>query len=463
MEISKLVLCCIVTSFAVHYGWRMRGTVIGGEKGAMLPGLLAGMFLALFSGGAIAGNFWLPAAAGLIGMSYGGIEPYGDTIAFIMSPKTVAPNPKKGYTGLAVKGALWFAVGGGFIGLSLSAMGGRYKPLDIILFPICTAISQFIGYIIFNQPYNRENGKYPKIYFAFESREEWGSNVGVLVTVFAFAAVRKDILTLSMAGCGLIFGAAGWVVAMKLYSATERPMKNGKYLLGIFSQKKLVSGWPNMEYCLGTFGGMGIALGFSLASKEVVTINNTISLNGLYHPFDIPEKAPIITVCVLFVLLLALNLGLSLYEQSGHKYSYFIWDCIERPLFNTLPFVLVLMCRVECARLLTAFMLIYVLCIKTHFDRLKKEQHRTLHTIIFGGMALAVFIASIILPAFPSPVWVILSGTFVYIASDIWWCVTAQRCGRKKFSKSLNSINFYWILLAVQSIIILICAYLLTR
>ena len=65
MTVLKMILCCLFVSFAVHYGWKMRGTVVGGEKGAMVPGLFAGLILALFAGGKIAENFWIPAAAGL--------------------------------------------------------------------------------------------------------------------------------------------------------------------------------------------------------------------------------------------------------------------------------------------------------------------------------------------------------------------------------------------------------------
>ena len=61
----------------------MRGAVIGGEKGAMLPGAFIGLILAWFSGGGIRECFWIPAAAGLMGMTFGGIEPYGETIGMV--------------------------------------------------------------------------------------------------------------------------------------------------------------------------------------------------------------------------------------------------------------------------------------------------------------------------------------------------------------------------------------------
>lgn len=101
MDFSTALLCVIFTTFASCYAWGMRGAVIGGEKGAMLPGAFIGLILALFSGGTISEYFWIPAAAAAMGMTYGGTEPYGETIGMVLH----RDRPIKGYTGLAMKGA----------------------------------------------------------------------------------------------------------------------------------------------------------------------------------------------------------------------------------------------------------------------------------------------------------------------------------------------------------------------
>ena len=75
MEFSTALICVLFTTFAASYAWGMRGAVIGGEKGAILPGAFIGLILAWFAGGEIRNCFWIPAAAAAMGMSYGGIEP----------------------------------------------------------------------------------------------------------------------------------------------------------------------------------------------------------------------------------------------------------------------------------------------------------------------------------------------------------------------------------------------------
>ena len=455
MTPTKAILCCLFTSFAVHYGWKMRGTVVGGEKGAMVPGLFAGLIPALFAGGAIAQYFWIPAAAGLIGMTYGGIEPYGDNIAWINDPDYVEPNPRKGYIGLAVKGALWFGIAGGYIGMSVSSMGGRYSARDIVVFFFSVLLAQFAGYMIFNQPYNKEKGIHPRIYLTFESRDEWGSNVGVLLTVLVFAIIRKDSLTAVMAVSGMMFGAVGWIAAMRLYHYTENPMKNGKYLLGIFSRKKLVGGWGNMEYCLGSFGGIGIALGFVISSKSIVKINNTIDYYGLFSPGENHRILVVMCFAALSLMLLAVNLYEFLCDRNGRKYSGFMMDCIERPLFSTIPFVFVLLGSLTAAKLMTAYMLVYALSLKNCFDRLEKRQYRNLYMICSAAICIFLFAATLVSGGF-SPLIIALCATVPYIFSQFWWAGTNRKRGGWKTVFSLNSLSFGLLLLTVQSAIICI-------
>ena len=135
MNFSDALICILLTTFASCYAWGMRGTVIGGEKGAMLPGAFIGLILAWFSGGAIRESFFIPAAAGLMGMTFGGIETYGETIGLVLHRDSPDYRPVKGYSGLALKGALWFSICGGFIGMSMASMSySFYKTRDFVAF-----------------------------------------------------------------------------------------------------------------------------------------------------------------------------------------------------------------------------------------------------------------------------------------------------------------------------------------
>lgn len=453
MTLTKAVLCCIFTSFAVHYGWKMRGTVIGGEKGAMVPGMFAGLSLALFAGGKIGEYFWIPAAAGLVGMSYGGIEPYGDNIAWIMDKHEVEPNPKKGYGGLALKGALWFSIAGGYIGMSFSAMGGRYSVKDILVFIALTFIFQFIGFRIFNQPYDKEKGIHPKIYLTYESRDEWGSNVGVLTAIIIMTVIRQDFTALRMVAGGLVFGAVGWLVAMRLYYYTENPMKNGKYLLGIFSEKKLCAGWGNMEYCLGTFGGMGLALGFVLSRGDISRINEDIASKGIFSPLKNCDKVVIPVFIFLFAVLLFINIFEYISDSKGKKYNSFIMDCIERPFFNSIPFVFILMCSLPAAKLMTAFMALYVLFIKNMSDRFDPGKARNIFIIVSIPVLAAAFVLTLITSG-PTPLLIFISGGIPYIILEIVWKGLQPKYGGWKVLFSFNEFTFKILLLTVQSTVI---------
>lgn len=462
MTVLKALLICYTVSFAVHYGWKMRGTVIGGEKGAMLPGLLCGMLIALFAGGSVKEYFYIPAAAGLIGMSYGGIEPYGDTISFVLYPGRSKSEKRRGYIGLAVKGALWFSVGGGFIGLTLSAMGGRYSVRNIIVFCMLIPVVQSVGYGIFNQPYKKDNSVAPRIWFSYESREEWGSNAGIFFLIIIYALVFRDVPALSMCLCGFGAGAAGWIIAIRLYYYTEHPLKNGRYLLGIFSEKKLVGGWGNMEYCLGGAGGFGIALGFVLANHSIAEINSSIAQNGIFSPLSEYENFSVLAVSVCFVILVLINLWEYDLDKKSIDYDSFHADLIERPFFNTLPFVLIFLCSVSAAKLMTLFMLVLVLCIKNTFDRFGKDQPRSTVIIVSVLLCTAVFVYTAACGNI-KPWMVSLAGGLPYIAAEAFWHYTNKKRGGKEKFKSLNNLTFTLLLLTLQASAVLAVSIVLWR
>ncbi len=79
------VFCAVLfAGFAVSYGWGMRGYIIGGEKGAMLPGALLGFSIAFFCGKGSAELYPFFCAAGALSMFYGGTEPYAQTMSYIL-------------------------------------------------------------------------------------------------------------------------------------------------------------------------------------------------------------------------------------------------------------------------------------------------------------------------------------------------------------------------------------------
>ena len=447
------LLIILVLTFVGSYGWAMRGTVIGGEKGAMLPGLFIGMTLALIAGGDIARNFWIPAAAGLAGMSFGGIEPYGDTIHMATERSRGKYNPKIGFTGLAVKGALWFSVGLGLIGLSLSAMGGKFSAKEIIIFCVLIPVSQLLGYLIFNTPYKPDEDKHPRIWFSFESREEWGSNAGITVLIIVFSLIKKDILTLVMCLSGIVFGAVGWIVSIIFY----RHIMYETCLLGKLSKRFVFESWKTMEFTLGAFGGLGAAVAYLTAKGEFDKVNADIALNG-FNPLAGYEKYAIAAMAVFSLALFIINIIEHHWDSTDKKYNSFVMDLIERPFFNVLPLFFILLCSLPAAKLMTLYMVLFALSLKLSFDGLKKNQHNTLFTVIFTVICAAVFILDVVLGGFDAK-WIYLGGCLPYIVAEVFRLVYKnKRFTVFSFLKERHIVMGYMI---IQAIIITVAAFLI--
>ena len=118
------------------FGWGVRGSSIGGEKGAMLPGALLGVVCVWYTGSQLLmENVFLFAGACALGYFYGGMETYGSTMGLVLEHDKPRYNPSLGYLALAFKGSIWGTLGAGFLGISFSAMSGViYKWYDFVIF-----------------------------------------------------------------------------------------------------------------------------------------------------------------------------------------------------------------------------------------------------------------------------------------------------------------------------------------
>ena len=123
MTFSHAVLVIVLCLFAGSYTWGMRGTILGGERGAMLPGAVLALIL-LYAGGSLplTAAFPLSAVVGAAGMFFGGSQTYGETIS--LTREADGSLRRYGRLGLAVKGAGWFGVFGGIFSFGVSAWSG---------------------------------------------------------------------------------------------------------------------------------------------------------------------------------------------------------------------------------------------------------------------------------------------------------------------------------------------------
>lgn len=275
MTVAPIFFFFVFAAFAGSYGWGMRGTIIGGEKGAMLPGALLGLVFSLFSGSEfLSSHPLLLAGIGALAMYCGGNMTYADTLALSMSSRP-APQLKKGLIALFIKGGVWFGLFGGYVSLFLSVISGFYSAQKLLLFFLCLPVFALAGFRLFNQPFVPEKNRFPKIYFSYNRRETWGGLLGMLLEIYLFAAVFQDWSTLAMTFGMTLTGAFGWIVSQFLQIATLHPDKKGRKLFEPANRNGLIDAWKIMECTLGAFAGIGMAATF-LLSKELFAAKFTL-------------------------------------------------------------------------------------------------------------------------------------------------------------------------------------------
>lgn len=409
---SNLIIILII-GVAVSYGWGMRGALLGGERGAVLPGALLGMFTALLSGNEIiAKNFWIFAAAGASAMAFGGTEPYGQTLGFILHRGKEDYAPCKGYVGTLIKGSLWQGICGVILGMTYSAVSGKYyNGIDIIIVLALIPFVSASGVQIFNKPYNKQEGKYPKINFSIDRREEWGGNVLNLAMLLIFTLIRGDYYAFFFGITGII-GGAGFPIGMVLYDFVNHPMKNGKYVTGKF--RKYVDGWKIMEFSFGAFAGICFAVFFVLTKDSML----------LPRIGDVTEGSPLISnpltpyADILSYIGLALIPLVKIIHLFEDRIDDHVIDVIERPVLYVIPMILALS-GCELSAKLTAFALIVFFAgEKVVFERCRKQKKpiKVVLGIIYGICTLSAILLCIFTDI--PPVAYVLMYTVYYILSD---------------------------------------------
>lgn len=404
----------LTVSLAVSYGWGMRGSLLGGERGAVLPGALLGMFLALFSGNeVIADNFYVFAATGGLSMAFGGTETYGQTLGFILHRGREDYNPQKGYIGVFLKGALWQGICGAIIGMTFSAVSGiYYNGIDIIIVLALIPFVQTIGVQLFNKPYNKKEDKFPRIYFSIDRREEWGGNVLTLVMLLVFTAVRKDWYAFLFSVVGLLGGGAGFSIGMVLYDFVNHPLKNGKNVAG--EMNKYIGGWKTMEFSFGAIAGIFFAVYFILTKESMLAER----INCVSHEMPIITSALSDYSQILSYISIALIPIIKISYLFEKKITDHIIDLLERPILYVFPLILAISGCELSAKFSSFAIIVFFAGEKVVFERCKKSKvsSRIILGVIFG----ACDIISLILCIFSdlTPIVYILMFTIFYIFAD---------------------------------------------
>ncbi len=287
MNITSVLILFAVIIFATSYAWGMRGTTIGGEKGAMLPGAMIGTILALCSNILIVQeNFFVFAGLGAVAMYFGGCMTYGETLSLSMSA-CPATDLRKGLGALAIKGFLWFSVFGAIFTTGVSAVAQKYSIIELIIIFTLTPALALIGLRVFNRPHNLHDVKFPKIYFSKTRKEYWGAMVGILTSLLIINIIKLNWYSIVFAlTCGA-FGGIGWVIGQLLQIYFIHKAKKSSFsLMRKCSEKRYFDSWKAMECTLGAVGGIGCAVAFIVTYKQFKEAMLTLELNGGLIPYN---------------------------------------------------------------------------------------------------------------------------------------------------------------------------------
>ncbi len=279
MDLINVLFLILTIIPAASYGWGMRGTTIGGEKGAMLPGALIGMLLALNSNILIVKeNFFIFAALGAIGMYFGGCMTYGETLGLSMGARP-ATEMKRGLQGVGLKGFMWFGVFGSVFSTGVNAICKVYSPVHLVILFILTPVLSLLLMNKLNRPYNVDEFKFPKFYFSKRRREYWGAMLGIILSFLIINIINLNLFGIVFPLICSVFGCIGWILAqlLQVYSIHYASRSKFKILKICFSNKNIDS-WKFMECFLGGFGGLGAAIAFVITYplfKNTVTVLET--------------------------------------------------------------------------------------------------------------------------------------------------------------------------------------------
>ena len=386
------------------FGWGIRGSIIGGEKGALLPGAFMGIMCVWYTGlDLLLENVFLFTAAGAIGFSYGAMEPYAETMGTILHHDSPHYNPRRGYIALVLKGSLFGGIGAGILGLGFSAASGStYQWYDLVIFCAQIPLAQAIGYRIFNTPYAPEKGIRPKICFSINSREEWGRNVVVVLELIIMMLIRGDTFGLIMWLGGALSGSIGWIIGIFLYDKEMHPLKNGKFLFGKLETHNLIDGWKMMEFTQGAVYGLGISIAFTIAwpllSDKFVAMEATGLRQILPNTLD-----QVLSWVVCALIILTLFLFIIPYMKNGKKITtafgevdMHVVELLERPFYMVLPLALILLGSMTMARIMCFFVMYYVLAQHDGLERFWDYKHIGLIRIILILVGAAILIGEIL-------------------------------------------------------------------
>jgi len=241
-----------VGAIAGALGWGIRG-VFGGETGAMIPGALFGLCVALAVPRAQPVLF---AAVGALAFSIGGSMTYGQTIGLVQDVPN-SPTYWWGILGLAIKGGVWIGLGAVILGLGVFDQPLSARRWAVLL--LGALILFWLGRRFINGPHDPPY-RLPLIYFSDPLSDKpraecWGGLWLGYLWLLCCAALMGRGSALRLSVFGLVGGAIGFPVGemLQAWGHLSHP-------LGQFGDR-WIDWWKVMECTFGATAGAALALG----------------------------------------------------------------------------------------------------------------------------------------------------------------------------------------------------------
>ena len=384
-----LLLCVLTGSFT----WGMRGTLIGGERGAMLPGAALAMIL-LFAGGSapVASAFPMFAVIGACGMFFGGSQTYGETIG--LTKDSDMGKRRLGRIGLAVKGGGWFGVYAGILSFGFGTAAGRYALWETILFVVLLPVVRQLGILLLNRPYKPDKKVFPKLYFSESRREVWGGMLLMMLYILIFSACKREWFAIWMIVFGCVFGAAGFVLGNLLQNAADAHLP-----------AKFFSGWKAMECTFGAVGALGVGLCWCLFYNRFVTryTYDITAHSGAWTPFPTKLNTLLgfiwLVLLSLFILRYWLPLPGSKKSSRLSKAVFALEDVLIYPVFCLYPLFLAAAGDLYFAQIFSLSGMVFLLPDKLVFGT-KARYGKNLYALILHAVLVLLTAAALFLQIF---------------------------------------------------------------
>lgn len=245
-----LWLFILFPAITMLLGWGLRGYIGGGPFGAMIPGAMVALSLAMLLKLSVEMTSVLVVFAA-VGIGLGGEMTYGQTLGFLRNQETMW----WGTLGTTVKGAVW-----GLLGGTVLALGLIYKKLPkktVIVAYLLMLAGMLAGFKLINQPM--------LVYFSDQAKprpESWGALLIGALAMLAYLKYKLEsvdfkiiarIALWGLIGGGLGFGLGGFWMVM------------GSYL----PKDVTFDSWKAMEFTFGMLFGASLGLAVWLSRKEM--------------------------------------------------------------------------------------------------------------------------------------------------------------------------------------------------